>query len=167
MPDLTADYVRSILDYDPETGLMVWKIKPNSARAGTIAGTVTDKGYRSIYINDKKYLAHRLIWLMQTGEWPPREIDHKDRNGPKRDYGNRWTNLRLATRSQNAQNQKMRSDNTSGHVGVYWGSELNKWVAHITFEGKEIPLGYYLNFEDAVAVRQNAEKTLFGVFASS
>ena len=99
--NLTAEYVRSILDYDPETGEFRWKHRANVPKrinkryVGKIAGTsIYPYGRRKIVIDDKPYRSSRLAWLMQTGVWPSYEIDHKD-NDPSND---RWDNLRPATR---------------------------------------------------------------------
>lgn len=84
-------------------------------------------------------------------------------------YGNRNDNrkafLRLATRTQNNQNKRLRSDNTSGVTGVNYHKKRNSWVARIRVNKQEIRLGYFATFESAVRARLQAEKEYFGEFA--
>ena len=84
-------------------------------------------------------------------------IDHKDRNK----LNNTEDNLRDATGSENQMNKGIRTNNTSGKVGVHWAEEQNAWCASICVKGKRINLGYFLTFEEAVACRENAEKQYF------
>lgn len=50
---------------------------------------------------------------------------------------NRKTNLRVATKSENAQNYKTaRSDSKTGILGVCWSNHHNKWQASIQVCGK-------------------------------
>ena len=96
---LTAEQLRAVLEYHPETGVFFWRDRPNirpsaNARRGTMAGTRTSKnGYVSICINGRIRYAHRLAWLYIHGQWPKGEIDHI--NEKRRD--NRIANLREAT----------------------------------------------------------------------
>lgn len=87
-------------------------------------------------------------------------VDHRDRNR----LNNRKSNLRIATPSQNGMNKKIRSNNTSGRVGVHWSTSNNKWCAMICDNGRHTNLGYFDDFSDAVACREAAEKERFGEF---
>ena len=87
-------------------------------------------------------------------------IDHI--NGNRLD--NRMANLRVVNRQQNAFNTGMRSDNTSGHIGVSWSKAKSKWVAQIQINGKSIYLGRYSLIEDAIAAREAAEVKYFGEY---
>ena len=80
-------------------------------------------------------------------------------------YDNRTSELRIATRTQNNQNKRTRSDNTSGVTGVYWSNNKNKWYAQITIDNKTKSLGYYKILIDAIKVRLIAEKEHFDEFA--
>ena len=59
---------------------------------------------------------------------------------------------------------KTRSDNTSGHKGVYKVKAANLWAAYIDFKGKRYHLGRYVEFGDAVKARERAEADIFAPF---
>lgn len=88
--------------------------------------------------------------------------DHIDRNP----LNNQKENLRVATSSQNAQNQSMHSNNTSGITGVAWDKSKNSWVAYINIDKKLTKLGTFINKEDAIKARLRAERKYYGEFAS-
>lgn len=89
------------------------------------------------------------------------EVDHV--NGKK--WDNRKCNLRIVTRHQNNLNHKTPKNNTSGHIGVIKRGEL--YEARIVFNGKDIYLGRYKTFEEAVKVRKEAEEKYFGEYRRS
>jgi hypothetical protein len=159
---ITLERLRALLSYDPDTGLFQW-IAPTSNRVckGAIAG-VKDKstGYVRIRLDDTLYHAHRLAWLYMTGEWPTDQIDHISR--VKTD--NRWSNLRQATQAENKRNLPVMRSNTSGVPGVTWFKRDQCWRAQIHYQGRGIALGYFSNFDDAVAARKAAEARYFGEF---
>lgn len=119
------------------------------------------QGY--IAANDYKYknkiFLHRLIMGF------PKDllIDHK--YGEESRYDNRKLNLRIATRLENNRNHKVCSTNTSGVTGVCWDKSRNKWVAQIIVDNKNIYLGRFANFDDAVKARKRAEEKYFGEFS--
>lgn len=89
--------------YDPDTGV-VTRVKKTSNRnkAGDEVGWLNPgDGYMRCELRGQVIKIHRLAWKLMTGEEPPQEIDHKNRD--KTD--NRWSNLRKA---QNAENQANR-----------------------------------------------------------
>lgn len=149
-----------MLSYDPDTGRLIWKVRDdvllrwNVRYAGREAFTAIRNGYRCGAVHDKAYQAHRVIWAMVHGEWPVYQIDHI--NGDRSD--NRISNLRLADGFQNAQNAKIRSDNTSGYPGVTFFKDRNQWTARICVNGKKIHLGYFETVELATEARKEAEK---------
>lgn len=57
--------------------------------------------------------------------------------------------------------QKMRSDNTSGIKGVSWDKKNQKWEANIHFRGKKIRLGRFIEKQDAIGARKEAEEKYF------
>ena len=58
--------------------------------------------------------------------------------------------------------KKLRSDNSSGYVGVQ--ARGDKWLATIGFKGKHYYLGMYSRIEDAVKVRRRAEEQIHDAF---
>ena len=151
---MTANEARKAFLYDADTGALLWRVRPaNSVKIGSIAGSLSVRGYRHIKYKGKMYYGHRIIWLIVYGEWPGREIDHI--NGGKDD--NRLDNLREVTHQENAQNFKKQRGNTSGATGVYWKKGNGKWCAQIGLNLGTIYLGLYDSFFDAVCARKSAE----------
>lgn len=165
-PELTRERVISLLDYDPLSGLFLWKWREDAGRgvnerdAGQVAGTSKD-GYVVVMIDGKQYRAHRLAHLIVTGNWPERDVDHWDLDRAN----NAWGNIRPATRSQNHGNKRKRVDNTSGYKGVIWSKAHRKWRAKIQVEGRYIHLGMFDLILDAAAAYNAAAIQYFGAFA--
>lgn len=86
-------------------------------------------------------------------------VDHINGNG----LDNRKCNLRAASKSQNAMNQKMRIDNTSGYKGIRPLPSGN-YTARITVNGKKVYLGTFKDIRNAIAAREQAEIEYFGEF---
>ena len=152
------DYLRSLITYDPDTGVFIWKRRIftsaraecwNTTFAGTVAGREATNGYWDISVDYTRYRAHRLAWLYVTGEWPSDKIDHI--NGNKKD--NRFINLRPATSYQNSCNSKGRSHNLTGlkGVGVWHYRGIKYFRARITVNKKVFNLGYFKTPEEAYA----------------
>lgn len=115
---------------------------------------VTDNKYVFISVKGHVLLLHRLVWMLQHGEIPEgMEVDHIDRNKGN----NHPSNLRLATKSENAQNRTTRSDNKLGVKGVSYDPPTGKYRAEITVNKKTIRLGRFLTLEAAVKARKDAE----------
>ena len=109
--------------------------------------------------NSKKIYLHRIVVKAKDGE----VVDHENGNR----YDCRKENLRIATRSQNAQNQKTRIDNTSGFRGVFYKNESwrrKKWYAKITVNTQVKHLGHYLTAEEANVAYTEAAQEYFGEF---
>ncbi len=135
--NLTSEKLRQILDYNPETGDFVWKKTLSSKNLnGKNAGKINSHGYRSIKINRKDYLAHRLAWLFIYDGWPPQFIDHI--NGNRLD--NRICNLRNATYSVNNRNRTK----AKGFQKVG-----NKFRARIVIDDRTIHLGMFETEKEA------------------
>jgi hypothetical protein len=155
IPELTAEYLRSILDYEPETGIFTRKVRTAArVKVGDVAGSLDGGGYLQIRVQSQRYRAHRLAWLYVYGAWPKDQLDHINRIRTD----NRISNLREVSHKQNHQNRSKSSHNTSGHSGVIWKKQNSKWNSQIVHNQKHIHLGYFTNLEDAIAARKAAEK---------
>jgi hypothetical protein len=160
--DLTADYLRSILNYDPETGIFTWRKKiARQVVVGATAGCLRGKNQVGIGIGKYRYLASRLAYLWMTGEWPPDEIDHRNRKSAN----NRWENLRAANRSQQNMNRG-RVPNKSLPRGIRIRTKHGFYV-RIKVKGKEIQLGHFPTLPEAIAARDEGERIHFGEFRPS
>lgn len=158
---ITADELRSILHYDPLTGVFT-RIKPTwKYRVGSVAGFLDSDGYMRVWVLKRCYSAHRLAWLYVYGTWPKNQIDHINRNRSD----NRIANLRDVTNQQNLQNAGDYSTNTSGRKGVYWDKRDSRWRACITDNGRYLSLGYFGTQVEAVAARVAAEKLYWAALA--
>lgn len=90
--ELTAERLRELLHYDPETGVMTRRVAlSNRTKVGDEIGRVNPSdGYRYACVDGKSHAVHRLVWLYVTGNWPEHQVNHD--NDVRDD--NRWTNLR-------------------------------------------------------------------------
>ena len=176
LPDLS--FVRECLDYDPDTGVFTWRARPlhhfankasqhrmNMRDHGRIAGSRHDAGrygeriYWGIRLAGRFYPAHRIAWLLTYGLDPGRmEIDHINNDG----LDNRITNLRLATRSENAANSRVQGS-VSGIKGVQQNG--SGYMARIRADGRSIYLGTFRTIEEAVEARREAAARLHGIYA--
>lgn len=166
MAEITQDYLKVCLDYDPDAGIFTWKSRPkdhfktdtpswkiwNARFPGKEAGYCRRDGYFVIKLFEYPYLFHRLAWLWMTGDWPKDQIDHIDHCPTN----NKWSNLREANIKENGRNKSINSNNTSGHTGVGRDKSSKKWYAKITSNRKHIHLGLFDDIEDAVAARAKA-----------
>jgi hypothetical protein len=164
MTKVAPAYLHECLLYRPDTGELFWRVRPkehfttervwklwNSSHSGKpIRATPDTRGYRIVRlrIGGKivQWRVHRVIFAMQTGAWPPADVDHKNRVRGD----NRWTNLRPATRAENVQNT-LQVHNASGLPGVWWCNKHRKWWARLQADGKRQHLGSFLTAEEAHA----------------
>ena len=110
--ELTAEKLRELLHYDPDTGIFTRKVRTaNRVQVGDAAGCQNGHGYLLIMVQSRLYRAHRLAWLHTHGVWPEDQLDHVNRIRTD----NRIDNLRAVTNKQNGQNRSTQSNNTSGH----------------------------------------------------
>lgn len=169
MSELTAEYVRSRLAYDPDTGALTWKRREENNRidkmwntrfAGKLADHKNSSGHIQFGIGGRNYLAHRIAWLIVHGVWPKNDIDHINR---VRD-DNRLCNLREATRSQNCTNRNRRRNNTSGYHGVF--RFQGGWHAAIGLRNQKIHIGTFKCPTKAALKYDEAARNLHGEFAT-
>lgn len=147
---LTAERLRELLAYDPETGVFTCLVRRGSGgEVGKTYGVANGTRYVHIRI-DIVHAAHRLAWLHFYGEWPKYEIDHID----SRHGNNAIRNLRDVPHNTNMQNRRdANSTNKIGLLGVTrlrsgrYAAQFNRGTgsAHIgTFDTPEEAHSAYL-----------------------
>ena len=112
--ELTAEIVRELLHYNPDTGHFTWKWRDrkwfrrdqdwkswNAQHAGKRAFSDNKYGYMQGALLGIKVKPHRVVFLYMIGRWPHPEPDHVNRNG----LDNRWCNLREVTKAQSTRNR--------------------------------------------------------------
>jgi hypothetical protein len=157
----TIEGLKSIMEYDSESGRLLWKMSRNigrgKAKAGTPVGSVSPNGYLETSVNGYRTYAHRLAWAIHYGSWPSKHIDHID--GDK--LNNAIANLRNCAQRINVENQrKVRSDNTSGFTGVMWRTDKKRWCAVIQANGKRMRRGGFDTPEEAHEAYLKAKREL-------
>jgi hypothetical protein len=141
------------IKYYPQTGIIKlrdyslkgnpWKIKK-----GFYGG-----GYLLIWIGNKKYRVHRIVYKLYNPEWDiedgskDNQIDHKNHNR----MDNRIINLRNVTEQENCFNKKATK-------GYNWHKKTKKWRAQIHLNRKNIYLGLFEKEEDARNAYLDAKK---------
>ena len=126
--ELTAELVRQLLHYEPDTGFVYWKIKHTAkSRVGAPVNSQNslETNYRTIKLFDMYYRLHRVIWLWVYGTWPKGVIDHI--NGIKSD--NRLLNLRDVTKTENQLNRE--SHRKGRLMFTSYNSSTEKWMANL------------------------------------
>jgi hypothetical protein len=162
---ITQKRLHDLFEYRKD-GNLIWKVSiSNRVKIGDIVGYI-DSGQKPLYrrtqLDGKKHRVHRLIFLYHYGHITPgMDIDHIDGNS----LNNRIDNLREATRSQNLQNSKISSNNTSGVKGVLWDKKYRRWEVRLSIEGKVKYLGQYKTLEEAEAVVKEARVKYHGEYA--
>lgn len=177
---MSYELAHRLFEYSPKTGVFIQKRRTvdmfedkgkfhsaemlckrwNTLHADTEPTRQTPKGYRVVCVFDLRFLVHQVIWLMMTGKWPKRLIDHRDTNRSN----NRWKNLRLATFTQNLANQNARSNNSTGHKGVTHVGNGRYRARATDANGRRHDLGRFGSVEEASAAVKAAVKRFHGEF---
>jgi hypothetical protein len=181
---MTSQFFNARFTYDPLTGDLFWKERPlsdfkdehnwkifMSKCAGKKAGypCFEKSGRRKciqvrIKMAGKTRLipAHRIIYAIMGVSVPHGfEIDHKDCDA----FNNVWTNLRLATRVQNAANQMVHVNRKHTELPKGVSTKRGRFRAQIGFGGKQIYLGTFATAEAANAAYASRAKELYGDFS--
>lgn len=119
---------------------------------------IRDDGYVATNDFNNNYKTIKLHKLLFPNSKVIDHINHKK-------YDCRKINLRECTNSKNNMNRSLHSNNTSGVTGVSWHKGINKWCASIRINGKQTHLGSYVNFDDAVKTRLEAEEKYYGEYS--
>ena len=150
--DLTWKQVDALLEYDPCTGDVTWKVGRGHIKSGGKAGYVNPKtNHLHVGINYGQYALHRIAWLLHYKKWPKYCIDHI--NGNRQD--NRIINLRDVPLVLNLRNSKRYKTNTSGYTGVCFKN--NRWIARIS---RDHYIGSFRSKRAAISARKKMERKL-------
>ena len=150
---ITAERVRELLHYDPETGVFTWLVNRSRVRAGMRAGTRHATGYTYITLEGREYKAHRLAWLYVYSVHPTGQVDHINRVRSD----DRIANLRDVPGAVNARNRTPSATSSVACNGVYFHRGMQRFQACIHHDGGLKHLGTFDNLFDAVAARRAAE----------
>ena len=153
--ELTQDRLKELLEYNPDTGEFKWKITKNNlnAKKNSKAGSFTNN-YNIITIDYRHYRGSHIAFLYMDGYIPENNVMHI--NG--KSYDDRWCNLKHTSSSCKSKNSKLYKNSTSGVKGVNYNRTVDKWLVRISDKRKNIYIGNFKNFDDAVRARWEAEK---------
>ena len=126
-------------------GELYWKIKHGrKVKAGAIAGTSDNKGYRQVMLKGKLYFVHRIIYELETGKNPGKLcIDHINGDG----CDNRIENLRLSTIKENNSNQYKHREGKL--IGCCYYKTTKKYKSYIVIDKKQKHIGYFMTEQEA------------------
>ena len=151
--------LRQFISYDPESGHFTRHTRCRADNESAL-GVLTNKdsgGYVIFSVLGSSYLAHRLAFTFM-GFDTPEFVDHI--NGIRHD--NRWCNLRPANKFVNAQNRSRPSNNVSGHKGVIFDKNREKFRTYVRVNGKSYTAGRFTYFNDAVEAIEDLKSKLLG-----
>lgn len=149
----TSEQLKDMLDYNPETGALVWRVpRGPHGEIGKKAGSLSKNGRLYLSVGLARYMAHRVAWCIYYGKWPEQNVSAL--NG---DY----TDLRIANYVElssglTAQKGGPKRTGQSGIRGVGWDKSRGKWIASITRNYKLINLGRFDSKEEARAAYERA-----------
>lgn len=158
-PRITYERASEILEYNPVTGWLTWKITRNKAKAGHRAGFETmttpkhNYSIRKVKLDGVLYSEHHIALLLTTGKWPLGHIDHQDHDGTN----NILSNLKETTHQGNCRNRKLNKNSKTGVMGVGLDKNSMRYYARIKVNGKLINLGRFDTIEEATAARRKAD----------
>lgn len=130
----------------------------NNTKERFSEGQDTGRGYNSIKIFDKHFLAHKTVAQMFLGHSVNGSrayvVNHKDRNTKN----NKLDNLEVTTQRRNSNYHRSELGYSSDCVGIHFAKLYGKWQARIFFMGDRINLGYFDKESDACNAYKSALK---------
>lgn len=129
---ITQAELKTVLHYDPETGIFTWRLTRGYMISGTQAGGISDR----LTYKGKRYKIKRLAWLYMTGTYPnqlPISIDGNDHNF-------KWLNLTIETPKTVNKN----------HVDIGYVINDDSFGVFIIDKGKTTDLGLYSDIDSAL-----------------
>lgn len=120
-------------DVTSPSGIRWIKSDTTSAMHLKPAGTLTKQNRWQVCVNKKIVFVHRIIATMHDMYLVGNVVDHIDGNGSN----NIISNLRCVPQAENTRNNKLRSNNKSGVIGVRYVPSTESWRAEwCNLEGK-------------------------------
>jgi len=150
-----------VMDYDPITGIFIWKKCRKPQLNGKPVGYSCRKGYLLTEVANQKYFLHKLAWYYVTGSYPTGIIDHIDTDKTN----NKINNLREATINQNVWNMSISRRNTSGVKGISYDPQRKKWRATLMVDRKEVLHKRFDLLSDAEDAIREAREKFHGEYA--
>lgn len=148
-------------ELDTERGVLLRKRTYKQHKAGQVCGSPMPDGYIIVGVQNKKLLAHRIIYYIATGVDPVGYVvDH--RNGDRSD--NRLCNLRLATKLENTRHKVgVSAANASGYRNVSWDNHWQRWKVSLSVGGKRIQRKFK-TLEEAAQCAAELRRLHYGEF---
>jgi hypothetical protein len=155
LPNYDQLSVSDVLSYDPQTGVLTWKVNVGKARVGDVAGGPLKKGgHLTVGFKGRRYLAHRLAWLMHYGAWPVGDVDHKNGNP----VDNAIENLRDVAHVVNTQNIREAHKGSAVPLLGVSRTKGGKYVAQLVAHGKRVLHRTFDTAEEAHAAYLEAKR---------
>lgn len=153
-------------------GFSNYKVSSKGFLYNSVTGTmknarISNRGYYSVdlYEGGKRTTCsiHRLLAEAFVKNPSGKKcVDHINNNR----LDNNVSNLRWVTNQENNFNSSISKKNTSNVKGVSWRKKRNKWYAQISFNNKNIFIGYYKTLEEAKVARRDKARELFGEYVN-
>jgi hypothetical protein len=160
---LTQARVKYLFNYDPLTGVLMWRVRPSrNMRAGYRAG-IEDYQHdgspkrRQVRIDGVSHNESHVIWLWMTGVYPTGKIDHADLDP----FNNVWLNLREATTGENTANGMGRRP---GRLKWTYENKYGKYQAQVRSKGVVHCVGTFDSEQEAHDAAYAVAQRLHGQF---
>lgn len=153
------EHLKELLAYDAMTGNFTRKKSIKGHSIGDKLGHMRD-GYHYIQNQGFNYPAHKLAFYFMTGIYPNSDVDHIDRDRSN----NRFSNLRIATRSQNMLNTTSHRDSELQCKNVSFIPKTGKFNVKLTVNGRVKHIGNFDDLELADLVAQEARNKYHSSF---
>jgi hypothetical protein len=157
--DERKQYILDNYEYDPALGILYSYVRGTKTPIGWYNAA---NGYFCVSVYRDVYQVAQLAWLLQTGDWCPGQIDHK--NQVKTD--NTWENLRECDWTTNHGNCLAYKNNQSGHKNVSLHKTNQKWAVQIKKYGKRYWGGYFVSLKDAINAARKLREEVYGEFCA-
>lgn len=130
--------------------------KFDSGPLGKASERLRKDGYKDLRVHGKRFLSHRVVWLLKTGDWPNQTVDHKNYNRAD----NRFENLQDVPYSINVYRSSRAVSGKSQYLGVK-ATPCGNWVATLS----KVYLGYFKDEKAAALAYNKAALDRYGEFA--